>query len=120
MQRGRSFLCSPKLDAILETYFSPEGASIKSVMAVTARSTTSPASLNRIDVNAGVGKLMRTLTAEEREELGLYYAWRAMGDLATTKATAARQEARNRGKRRRVKTAIAEVERVWSEKNAPG
>ena len=117
MPRGRNFLCSPKLDAILESYFS--GASIKSILAPSLRST-SPTSLNRVDVTSEVAKLMRNLTPEEREELRLYYVWRAVGDVATTKATAARHEARNRGKRRKVRTAIAEVERAWSEKNAPG
>ena len=116
MPRGRSFLCNPKLDAILESYFAPEGASIKSIMAVTARGNTAPTALTRVDMTSEVGKWLRGLTREEYEELASYYEWRAIGDLATQKATAARLEARNRGKRRKVKTGIAEIERAWSER----
>ena len=118
MPRGRSLPCDPRLDAILENYFS--GPSIKSVMSITARSTTSPVALTRVDVTSEVAKLMRGLTDEEWREVVLYYEWRELGDIATTKATAARQEARNRGKRRKVRDGIGEIERAWSEKrNAP-
>ena len=105
---------------MLSNYFAPEGASIKSIFAITASGNTAPTALNRVDVNSEVGKLLRCLTPEEYAEIKMYHVWRALGDLATTKATAARQEARNRGKRRRLKAAIAEVERVWQEKRKRG
>ena len=116
MSRHRRLPCNPRLDSILEHYFAPEGASIKSISAVAARGTTSPVSLNRRDVSAETSKLMRGLTSDELEEIRLYYVWRAVGDFATRKATDARQEARKRAKRRVFKTGIREIERKWNER----
>lgn len=120
MPRGsRSTPCNPKLDAMLDMYFS--GASIKSISDITARGGTDPTALSRLDLSTETGKLLRGLTRDERLELALYYEWRSLGELATNKATEARQEARKRGKRRRFRAAITEVERKWNEnkKSAP-
>jgi len=116
MPRGKNTPCHPKLDAMLESYFCIEGASIKSISDITARGTTSPVALNRSDVMTETGKLMSGLTGDELRELALYYEWRSLAELATNKATEARQEARKRGKRRRFRTAITEVQRKWNEK----
>ena len=113
MPKGRGTPCNPKLDAALDAYF--DGASIKSISDITARGGTDPTSLTRIDLGTETGKLMRGLTQDEYIELELYYAWRSLGELATHKATEARQEARKRGKRRRFRAAINEVERKWNE-----
>lgn len=117
MRARRNLPCNPKLDSMLESYFS--GPSIKSILDITARGTTSPTAIKRVDVNAEIAKLMRNLTAEERREIELYYLKRAYADEATHKASDARREARNTGKRRKFRTGIAEVERCYQEKKRP-
>jgi hypothetical protein len=107
--------CHPQLDAILDDYFCPEGASIKSISAITARGTTSPLALTRAEVQSEVGKLTRGLTGEELSEVALYYEWRAAATLATHKAAEARREARGRAKRVKFRTGIGEIERKWIE-----
>jgi hypothetical protein len=100
---------------MLEDYFQPEGASIKSILDITAKGTTSPTALTRRDVTAELAKLFRNLTPQEYASLRRYYLLRVTGDKLTTQATQARQRARNEGRGKRFKTAIAEVERAWSE-----
>ena len=121
MPRGRSYPCHPQLDALLESHLCPEGASIKSISAITARGTTSPTALNRLDMGAETAKLFKGLTTGEINEIVLYYVWRGVAEEATNKATEARREARNRGKRRGFKSGIKEIERKWNEgkKKAP-
>jgi hypothetical protein len=101
---------------MLEDYFQPEGASIKSILDITAKGTTSPTALTRRDVTAELAKLFRNLTNEEYAAVRRYYTARVTGDKLTTVATQARQRARNEGRGKRFKTAIAEVERAYNER----
>ena len=115
MPRGRHTPCHPSLDALLESYLCPEGASIKSCAAITARSSTSPTELNRAEQGAEISKLLSGLTTGEAREVELYYKWRGVAESATNKAAEARREARNRGKRRTFKSGLKEIERKWNE-----
>ncbi len=117
MARQRRLPCSPRLDAVLSNYFCPEGVSIKSIMAVTARGTTEPTALRSCDIMAETLDYLLGLTAAEFNAVRLYYIWRADGDCLTAKATEARQEARKRSKRRLFKTAMSEVQRKYDSKN---
>jgi hypothetical protein len=103
--------CGPKLHAILESYFS--GPSIKSCAAITGRSSTDPTALKRVEVNAEVSKLMRNLSTEEIEELRGYYENTHAAEVALRRATMHR-------KRRKFRTAIAEVERAYNDVKKPG
>jgi hypothetical protein len=103
------------LDALLESHLCLEGASIKSCVAITARGTTSPTALNRAEQSAEVSKLLSGLTDGEAREVDQYYAWRGLADLATQKASDARREVKNRGKRRTLKSGMKEIERKWRE-----
>ena len=116
---ARNTRCSPKLDQMLERYF--DDPSIRSISDIRARGGTNPTSLRMVDMNTEIGKLMRNLGADEIKAVRSYYQWRALADEATRKATDARQEARKRGKRRKFRTGIAEIERCYSEskKKAP-
>ena len=111
MMPRRSPPCCPKLHAILESYFS--GPSIKSSAAITGAPCTDPTSLKRIEVNAEVSKLMRFLSPEEMAELQGYYQENHAAEVALRRATMHR-------KRRKFKTAIAEVERAYNDVKKPG
>lgn len=106
MMPRRSPPCDSKLHAMLESYFS--GASIKSISEITGRSSTDPASLRRIDVNAEVSKLMRNLSNDEIAELRGYYLETGTAEVALRRATMHR-------KRRKFRTAIAEVTRAYND-----
>jgi len=117
MPKGRECPCHPKLDAILEDYWSIEGASIKSILSVTAKGTTSPTALTRRDSGAETLGLLDGLTKGEIEELRSYYVWRQVASVVSRMATDARRETRNRVRRRAFKPGLKELERVWRENN---
>jgi hypothetical protein len=106
MMPRRSPPCHPKLHAMLESYFS--GASIKSSSEITGRSSTDPTALKRIDVNAELSKLMRNLADDEVAELGGFYRETGTAEVALRRATMHR-------KRRKFKTAMAEVTRAYND-----
>jgi hypothetical protein len=82
---------------------------------MTARGTTDPVRLNRGDVAAETAELFVGLSEDEVNEIREYYMWRQIGDLMTRLAAKARQEARNRQRKRRFKTGAGEVERRYRE-----
>ena len=99
--------CNAKLDALLDAYFS--GPSIKSISEITGRSSTDPTALRRVDVNAGTSKLMRNLLPDEVAELRGYYVARGEAQEASVRATMHRR-------RKRFRTAMAEVRRAYNER----
>jgi hypothetical protein len=117
MTKGKVLPCHPKLDSILESYFSLEGTSIKSILSMTAKGTTSPIALTRRDVGAEVFDLFLGLTPGELEDVCSYYVWREIIDRLSRTIARGRKEYRRLGKSRRFKTGISEVERRWNEKN---
>lgn len=117
MPKGSECPCHPKLDAILEDYWSIEGASIKSILSMTAKGTTSPTALTRRDSGAETLGLLEGLTSGEIAELRAYYVWRQIASIVSRMATDARRESRNRVRRRAFKTGLKELENHWREKN---
>ena len=106
----------PQLDALLDSYFCPLGASIKSISEITARSSTSPTALNRVDVATEAGRLLSELSSSEVAEVRALYQWRWVAEYATNKAAGARREAKNRGRRRTLRRSMEIVERAWNER----
>jgi len=105
-----------KLDAILEDRFSLEGVSIKSILSMAAKGTTSPSALTRRDIGADAFDLLLGLTEDEVNEVREYYVWRQIGEAVTRLAARARQEARNRSRKRKFKTGMKEIERRYHAK----
>ena len=120
MSRDRQCPCHPHLDSILEAYFLPDGASIKSSIDFSGGGGTDPTELTREEVAAEVGKLLMCLTSEELQTMARYYRKRAEGDRLSRRAAQTRGESRNISRGRRFRTGIAEVERVWSEQKKAG
>ena len=120
MTRPRKLPCKPQLDELLENYYDPEGPSIRSVMSQAPRGATAPTTLRECDVRAETFDLIVGLSQDEVNAVREYYLARVRADELTAQASEARQEVRNRQRRGRFKTAMAEIQRKWDNKKPLG
>ena len=119
MPKAREAPCNEKLDAELERYFAPEGASIKSILDITSRGGTSPTSLTERDVSAETFSLLSGLASSEIEAVRGHYWWRAAADRLGRAAGKARGRARGYRRSRLFKSALAEIDRRYRERKNP-